>query len=263
MFRMLTELGTLHDERDNSRRMARSPKKGSTRKASVSLSKQRNTVRKTKREEAALQTWDPDVPYFVEYIKSAKLVILPGGKRIWAYRVKWHGYPTSDNTWEPASSFEHTPDPIVEKFWMASDFPGKPQDEPDPGKYRGKRTTFHSKKAYRAYETLALAPKSSRGKAAKDSQLPDNSIDAVEMALEENSESESELESGLKSESSGEEVLRPPSSRKRGRPPNASKTKSKASNRTETPDSPKRARPARSGVSYEYIKYQGQNTRKI
>ncbi|EIN07286.1 hypothetical protein PUNSTDRAFT_127058 [Punctularia strigosozonata HHB-11173 SS5] len=56
--------------------------------------------------------------YEVERIEKAK-VFKEGGGRIWKYFVKWKGYDTNENTWEPVSSFAD--DDLINEFWLSAD----------------------------------------------------------------------------------------------------------------------------------------------
>ncbi|KAF7305071.1 Chromo domain-containing protein [Mycena kentingensis (nom. inval.)] len=56
-----------------------------------------------------------DEEYVVEAIVAAR-VIKKNKKNIWEYQIKWQGYPSAENTWEPPSSFKGN-GTMVDKFW--------------------------------------------------------------------------------------------------------------------------------------------------
>ncbi|KAJ7109475.1 hypothetical protein C8R44DRAFT_288995 [Mycena epipterygia] len=59
------------------------------------------------------------VEYEVETITGAR-VQKKSKKIIWEYHVKWKGYSSDDNTWEPVSSFSGSEE-IIAKFWERVD----------------------------------------------------------------------------------------------------------------------------------------------
>ncbi|KAJ7581261.1 hypothetical protein C8J56DRAFT_959515 [Mycena floridula] len=64
--------------------------------------------------------------YEVETVTQAKLVKKPGrGKSlIWKYRVKWKGYSTDEDTWEPEESFGGSTK-ILDQFWERANTGGR------------------------------------------------------------------------------------------------------------------------------------------
>ncbi|KAG6874219.1 hypothetical protein C0995_003765 [Termitomyces sp. Mi166 len=69
---------------------------------------------------------DEEVEYEVENITQARVEKEKGRKKIliWKYRVRWKGYGSDDDTWEPKESFvgsEH----IIEQFWQRANSGGR------------------------------------------------------------------------------------------------------------------------------------------
>ncbi|KAJ7271893.1 hypothetical protein B0H12DRAFT_668457 [Mycena haematopus] len=61
--------------------------------------------------------------YEVESVSEARLT-RRSKKVFWEYNVKWKGYSTDENTWEPITSFGES-DEIIQKFWSRVDLGGR------------------------------------------------------------------------------------------------------------------------------------------
>ncbi|KAF8892514.1 hypothetical protein BD779DRAFT_1509427 [Infundibulicybe gibba] len=62
--------------------------------------------------------------YEVETVTSARVDKRRGRKPFWQFRVRWKGYGSNDDTWEPIESFEGS-EGILERFWERANTGGR------------------------------------------------------------------------------------------------------------------------------------------
>ena len=65
---------------------------------------------------------DGEEEYKVEKVIDVKQI---GKKHKWHYLIKWKGYPTSDNSWEPENNVQGSKK-LIEEFWKRNPGQRKP-----------------------------------------------------------------------------------------------------------------------------------------
>ncbi|KZV62598.1 hypothetical protein PENSPDRAFT_246107 [Peniophora sp. CONT] len=68
--------------------------------------------------------------YVIESVVAAQAHIV-GRKIKWKYRVKWEGYASSENTWEPAGNMNSSggDDDVLEVFWNKAPLDGRDRED--------------------------------------------------------------------------------------------------------------------------------------